>query len=709
MSNDNSSPKYNLRKRKKKIYIDPNDCKSDDDSSSDYNPNEDKGELEILKYISQRFPNKYGKKNLKNNTIKIDKKNNKKNNIKKNEIKKAKKFFNCLNNLNEKKKIKKEKKEHEKDKNEEEKYNDVIIFDNYKNNNGKTYKLLLNFPDDSFIYDNYNDQSCFNEMYNDENVKNSDSSDDEEKKNKSLKIGEKVKIKLDDWDTFYTGKIIKIRKNGHYNIKLDDDMFGIIKDVSIKYISSIEKEEDHKILLKELKILSEASDNKKLKEKFEKLTSAYEEEEKKKELKKNNTKKKKNVNIFRNLLKEKSKFNDIKYFNSLDLDEQNKIIQNLKEINEYNKVKKPYRILLIEKNMPNIYKALALKKVTSFNNMDPCNSEYYKLKNWIDGFMEIPFGNYCKLPLQISDGVDKCSEFLDKSKKILDDCVYGLENAKMQLLQYIGQWLVNPNTIGTAIAIKGPPGTGKTTLIKEGISKILNRPFGFITLGGATDSSFLEGHSYTYEGSVWGKVVDILIRSKCMNPIIFMDELDKISDSPKGEEITGILTHLTDTTQNDKFHDKYFSTLDFNLSKTLFIFSYNDESKINPILKDRLYRVQTEGFTKNDKLIIAKKYIIPKIEKNLKFEENNIQFDDDTINYIIEKFTENEKGVRNLKRCFEIIFTKINLFRLSKKKNYLFKDKDYLEIKFPFKVTKKVIDKVIIKSKINECCINMYI
>ena len=98
----------------------------------------------------------------------------------------------------------------------------------------------------------------------------------------------------------------------------------------------------------------------------------------------------------------------------------------------------------------------------------------------------------------------------------------------------------------------------KTTLVKKGISKILNRPFEFIALGGATDSSFLEGHSYTYEGSTWGHIVEILLRSKCMNPVIYFDELDKVSDTPKGEEIIGILTHLTDTAQNTQFHDKYF-------------------------------------------------------------------------------------------------------------------------------------------------------
>ena len=106
-----------------------------------------------------------------------------------------------------------------------------------------------------------------------------------------------------------------------------------------------------------------------------------------------------------------------------------------------------------------------------------------------------------------------------------------------------------------------------------------------------------------------------------MNPVIYFDELDKISDTPKGEEIVGILTHLTDTTQNDKFHDKYFSNIDFDLSKAMFIFSYNEENKVNPILKDRMYRIKTDGYKNEDKCVIARDYLIPKIEKNVNFEK----------------------------------------------------------------------------------------
>ena len=275
-------------------------------------------------------------------------------------------------------------------------------------------------------------------------------------------------------------------------------------------------------------------------------------------------------------------------------------------------------------------------------NTEICTEHNYtisrKLKIGSTYFKKNQFGKTKQLPLKMDDGIEKCQTFMEDAKKVLDDCVYGLDDAKMQILQLVGNWLSNPNSIGTAIAIKGPPGTGKTTLIKEGISKILQRPFAFLALGGATDSSFLEGHGYTYEGSTWGKIVNILIQSKCMNPVIYFDELDKISDTPKGEEITGILTHLTDTTQNSCFHDKYFANMDFDLSKALFIFSYNDENKVNPILKDRMYRIHTAGYDAKQKIIIAKKYLIPKIEKNVNFKEGDVTITDDALNRIITNF-----------------------------------------------------------------------
>jgi ATP-dependent Lon protease len=417
-----------------------------------------------------------------------------------------------------------------------------------------------------------------------------------------------------------------------------------------------------------------------------------------------------NTRKFGRLLQKKNSANDLKYFKKyLTHEQQADVLKELSELNKIMLVDKPYRLTLLESKIPQQYKAIALKRIQNLRYMDTCSGEYFKVKNWVDTFMTIPFGVHRTLPITMDVGVEQCHTFMEAAKDTLDSAVYGLNDAKMQIMQMVGQWISNPSALGSAIAIKGPPGTGKTTLVKEGISKILGRDFAFIALGGATDSSFLEGHSYTYEGSTWGKIVDIMIRCKSMNPVIFFDELDKLSETPKGEEIAGILTHLTDTSQNSQFHDKYFSEIAFDLSKCLFIFSYNDESKVNPILLDRMYRIHTNGYGKKDKTHIAQKYLIPKIQSEVAFKPEQIIIPDETIEYIVEHHTNKEDGVRNLKRCLEIIFTKLNLYRLMKPGSKLFdKNSSSIEVTFPFTVTSNVVDIMIKKAETNSPPMFMY-
>ena len=421
------------------------------------------------------------------------------------------------------------------------------------------------------------------------------------------------------------------------------------------------------------------------------------------------------VNKFNNLLKQNisNNNNDFKHFKeNLDNPSQDYVINELTAINNYyNNITTPYKIQLLEsKHIPHDIKAIAFRKITTFQNMDPHTGEYYKLKNWVDAFMCIPFGKYNSLPVTLdADGIDKCSEFMNNSLKILDEAVYGMSDVKMQIMQMLGQWISNPDAAGTSLAIKGPMGTGKTTLVKDGISKILGREFAFIALGGATDSSFLEGHSYTYEGSLWGKIVDILIQTKTMNPVIYFDELDKISDTPKGEEIIGILTHLTDNSQNTKFHDKYFADLHFDLSKAIFIFSYNYEDKVNPILKDRMFCVETSGYNTNEKTVISSNYLIPKIINQVNIKKEDIIFNNETIKYIIDNYTNKEQGVRNLKRCFEIIYTKCNLYRFIKPDSEILKNEAMSNIAFPINVSVKLIDSILKKKTEKRHWQSMYI
>jgi ATP-dependent Lon protease len=405
-----------------------------------------------------------------------------------------------------------------------------------------------------------------------------------------------------------------------------------------------------------------------------------------------------NTKKLKSLLRERDVMNDLQYFNEkMSVAEQESALLQIEEIKKHNDITKPYRLTLLDADIPSQYKAIAYRKISSLRSMEPGGGDYYKMKNWVDTFMQIPFGKYKNLPITIADGVEKCHDFMDNAKQILDQAVYGLNDAKLQIMQMVGQWIVNPSAIGTAIAIKGPMGTGKTTLVKEGISKILGRDFVFIALGGATDSSFLEGHSYTYEGSTWGKIVDLLIKCKSMNPVIYFDELDKISDTPKGEEIAGILTHLTDTAQNNQFHDRYFSEIEFDLSRCLFIFSYNDESKVNKILLDRMYRIQTQGYNQEQKTTISNKYLLPKICEQVKFQPADITIGEETLHYIITNYTDKEDGVRTLKRCLEIIYTKLNLYRLMRPDTNIFESEMSIKVEFPMQVTTAIVDKLIKK------------
>jgi len=719
----------------------------EDDDTEEPTP-EEFNAREFQKFVQKIFPSKSGKERIqqlekidemlekKKSTNKKKNKNNKKTSKNK-KIKKTK---------NEKIKSKKNKKilisdssdeEYEKaleaamrkeeakllrqDLEEEEEMDDNEIQDMIKQN--MKFNIIFTVGQPAEEDDETSDEEDADEDINEEDVEEK-SNKTGKKKYTQFKKNQTVRVEHHEWDKAYNGiikSVVELKENpaySLYNIQLedegDDEEWALQENIKGKYIKAINKEEDaeEEQIMEELKQLIKTRKTKgkdAMSKKFNNMAKAYERKQTKLEKKKEQKLKTKNVSTLRKLLRAPNIMNDFKYFKDMNIDAQKKIISRLKEVNKLSRVEKPYRLQLLDSDIPPHYQATALKKINILNYMDPGSGEYYKIKQWVDAFMSIPFGKTKQLPLTMDDGIDKCQAFMEDAKKVLDDCVYGLDDAKMQILQLVGNWLSNPNSIGTAIAIKGPPGTGKTTLIKEGISKILQRPFAFLALGGATDSSFLEGHGYTYEGSNWGKIVNILIQSKCMNPVIYFDELDKISDTPKGEEITGILTHLTDTTQNNCFHDKYFANMDFDLSKALFIFSYNDENKVNPILKDRMYRIHTAGYDAKEKITIAKKYLIPKIEKNVNFKEGEVIITDDALNRIITNFTDKEKGVRNLKRCLEITYTKLNLYRLMKPDSKLFNKKDTIKVSFPFTVTAEIINKLIKQNEKESIPFGLYI
>jgi len=400
--------------------------------------------------------------------------------------------------------------------------------------------------------------------------------------------------------------------------------------------------------------------------------------------------------IDKQMLKNSEEAN-MEYYHYLEKEKKDEIYTLTKEIYEYNGSNKPLRFKVIESHMDMKTKAIALENIDKMSEMDVSTGEHSKMDHWINGLMRIPFGKYNSIPINPDNSIHEKREFIKNTYKTLDSAIYGHKEAKTHILQVIGKWIKNPDSGGNVLAIQGPMGNGKTTLVKEGISKVLNRPFHFIALGGASDSAYFDGHCYTYEGSHWGRIVQILQDSKCMNPIIYFDELDKISDTSKGDEITHMLTHITDPSQNSLFQDNYFPGVHLDLSKALFIFSYNDESKVDKILKDRMYVIHTKGFKTEDKIKICNEYLIHEIYDTFAFSKEEIIFSDDILKNIIEKYTEGEEGVRNLKRCIETIVSKINIHILSDGDSALaFQLKD---ISLPVKLTEEHIE-ILLKTDI---------
>jgi len=386
---------------------------------------------------------------------------------------------------------------------------------------------------------------------------------------------------------------------------------------------------------------------------------------------------------------------DLKYYKSLDSEQKEKITNIEKQVHSINVSSMPLRFKILQSDMDIYIKSLAISKVDQLALMDTSNGEHHKITNWIETLCKIPIGKYKQLPVTCEDSVDIISTFLDAIQSRLDKAVFGHVETKSQIIRMLAKWIANKNSKGLVIGLQGPAGTGKTSIAME-ICESLGLPFGFVSLSGISTSEMLKGFQFTYEGSRHGAIVDILMKAGYMNPILFFDELDKISSTRAGEEVTNSLIHITDHSQNHKFQDRYFADIDLDLSKCLMIFSYNCEELINPILRDRMIKINIEGYKVADKIRIAQDFLLPKAIAEYAFESGDVVFEDDTIKYLIE-CVDKEDGVRNLKRGVEEIISQLNLHRLLKKE--ILPD-TFVEL--PFTVTQSLVNKFVKKKNPND-------
>ena len=373
-----------------------------------------------------------------------------------------------------------------------------------------------------------------------------------------------------------------------------------------------------------------------------------------------------------------------KYFDVLSDADKTKLIDN-EDIIEKTTITYdvPMRFKILTSDINIRTKKSILWKIESLNKMNSNSSEYYKLSSWISSLNNIPFNKFYEIPIKIADGNEKICNFLNNIRARMDETIFGHKDAKEQIIRVLAQLISFPKANGYIIGIQGSAGVGKTKLIKEGICNALNYPNAFISLSGTDDSSFLKGHSYTYEGSTYGKICESLMKTGIMNPLFLFDELDKVSNTYKGQEIINTLIHITDPVQNDKFNDRYFEEIDFDISRSMIIFTYNDDSLINPILRDRMIVINVSGYDNDEKIVLASGYIIPEILKQYNFNNGDIIFSNELLRHIINNI-EKEDGVRNLKRAINNIVSWINMM--------IYVPTDLIKISIPYTVSQTFYD-----------------
>ena len=317
--------------------------------------------------------------------------------------------------------------------------------------------------------------------------------------------------------------------------------------------------------------------------------------------------------------------------------------------------------ILSLKFMPLSVKSLALEKI---DEMKSNNNEYYKQQLYVKTLIKFPWSslNEDAIFTDLNNDLSKRQFYISNIEKKLTLSTYGHQETKKSLIQIIAKWISNPESGGSTIALCGPPGVGKTLLARN-VSDILNVPFCHIALGGQNDGELLHGHGYTYSGSQPGLIIKKISDMGKARVIIYFDELDKVCSKNGSNEIFNILIHLTDPNMNNSFQDRFFQGIDFPLNKVIYIFSYNDRSKIDHILLDRFNQIDIKPYSLDDKVCLFKQFLFKEVVETIGFKTSNFKITDNNIKFIINNYTL-EAGVRELKRKIEKIILILNVDRL---------------------------------------------
>jgi ATP-dependent Lon protease len=344
------------------------------------------------------------------------------------------------------------------------------------------------------------------------------------------------------------------------------------------------------------------------------------------------------------------------YYNRMTVDEQATIDGIEDELKSQHNGDTPLRYKIMRSPLPAAQKAAILDvlNASSSSSSNSNSSDDQSVSMWKTALKRLPLGTFVKPKLDDMVG----------TKAAIDNCVYGHEAAKLSIMMTLAKWVSNPTAKGLIIGLQGPAGVGKTTLAKEGIAASLGLPFVFLPLGGVTQAQTLNGSDRVYVGATYGRLAAALIQSGCMNPVICLDELDKVADNLHGSEVYNVLMQVTDPVQNAGFHDRYFEGIDLDFSRCIFIFTYNDFQRVDPILRDRITNIETEDFDEADRMHIARHYMLDKVASSFGFAKGELLVEHDALEHMVHECSDG--SIRDVLRRIEHAVGKVNLERVTR-------------------------------------------